>query len=54
MDLMNHHSFYGQSGAAMVVVMVFLFSRLKSMRGEVEPIVYGPRVIADEHRKKTL
>ena len=39
----------------MVVVMVaFLFCRLKSMRGEVEPTVYGPRAIADEHRHKNL
>jgi hypothetical protein len=41
--------------AAMVVVMVaFLFSRIKRMRGEVEPIPYGPRALADEHRKRNL
>jgi len=39
----------------MVVVMVaFLFSRVKRLRGEDEPIVYGPRAIADEHRRKNL
>jgi hypothetical protein len=41
--------------AAMVAVMVaFLFSRTKRQRGEDEPIVYGTRAEADEHRKKNL
>jgi len=39
----------------MVVVMVaFLFSRIKRLRGEDEPISYGPRALADEHRKRNL
>ena len=39
----------------MVVVMVaFLFSRIKRLRGEDKPIVYGPRAVADEHRRKNL
>jgi len=46
MDPMNQCSFKASQVAAMVVVMVaFLFSRVKRMRGEVEPIVYTPRTI---------
>lgn len=52
---MNQCSFMASQVAAMVVVMVaFLFSRVKRMRGEVEPIVYTPRTIEDEHRQKNL
>ena len=41
--------------AALVVVMVgYLSSRLKRKCSEEEPIVYGPRVVADEHRQKNL
>ena len=31
-----------------------MFSIIKRLRGEDEPIVYGPRGQADEHRKKNL
>ena len=41
--------------AAMVVVMVALVSsKLKRAREEDEPIFYGPRLEADEHREKNL
>ena len=39
----------------MVVVMVGLVSsKLKRAREEDEPICYGPRLEADEHREKNL
>ena len=41
--------------ASMVVVMVALVSsKLKRAREEDEPIFYGPRLEADEHREKNL
>ena len=41
--------------AAMVVVMVALVSsKLKRRKGEDEPISYGPRLEADEHREKNI
>jgi hypothetical protein len=41
--------------ATMVVVMVALVSsKLKRRRREDEPISYGPRLEADEHREKNL
>jgi len=41
--------------AAMVVVMVaFLFSRIKRLRGEDRPIPYGPTALVDEHRKRNM
>ena len=41
--------------ASMVVVMVALVSsKLKRAREEDEPICYGPRLEADEHREKNL
>ena len=55
MDPVSQRSAMASQAAAMVVVMVaFLFSRVKRLRGEDEPIVYGPRAIADEHRRKNL
>jgi hypothetical protein len=52
---MNQRSVMATQAATMVVVMVaFVFSRIKRLRGEDEPIVYGPRAIADEHRHKNL
>jgi len=40
---------------SMVVVMVALVSsKLKRAREEDEPIFYGPRLEADEHREKNL
>ena len=55
MDPTNQHSVMATQAAAMVVVMVaFVFSRIKRLRGEDEPIVYGPKAIADEHRHKNL
>lgn len=39
----------------MVVVMVaFLFSRVKRMEGDVELMMYGPKMIVDECRQKNL
>ena len=55
MDLASQRSAMASQATTMVVVMVaFLFSRVKRLRGEDEPIVYGPRAQADEHRKKNL
>ena len=55
MDPTNQWSVMATQAAAMVVVMIaFVFSRVKRLRGEDEPIVYGPRAIADEHRHKNL
>ena len=55
MDPTNQHSIMATQVAAMVVAMVaFVFSIIKRLRGEDEPIVYGPRAIADEHRHKNL
>jgi hypothetical protein len=55
MDPMNQRSIMTTQASAMVVVTVaFVFSRIKSLRGEDEPIVYGPRAIVDEHRHKNL
>ena len=52
---MDQRSVMATQAAAMVVVMAaFVFSRLSRLRGEDEPIVYGPRVVADEHRQKNL
>ena len=55
MDPASQRSTMASQAAAMVVVMVvFLFSRVKRLRGEDKPIVYGPRAVADEHRRKNL
>ena len=55
MDPVSQRSAMASQAAAMVVVMVaFLFSRVKRLRGEDEPIVYGPRAVADEHRRIIL
>jgi hypothetical protein len=35
-------------------MVVFLFFRIKRLRGEDEPLVYGPRALADKHGKKNL
>ena len=55
MDPTNQHYVMATQAATLVVVMVaFVFSRLKWLKGEDGLIVYGPRVIADEHRQKNL
>ena len=55
MDPASQRSTMASQATAMVVVMVaFLFSRVKRLRGEDEPIVYGPRAVADEHRRINL
>ena len=52
---MDQRSVMATQAAAMVVVMAaFVFSRLKRLRGEDEPIVYGPRLEADEHIQRNL
>jgi len=52
---MDQRSVMATQAAAMIVVMVaFVFSRLQMLRGEDEPIVYGPRAIVDEHRQRNL
>ena len=39
----------------MVVVMIaFLYSGFRNLRGEDEPIVYGYSATTDEHRRKNL
>ena len=43
-----------QAATLVVVMVAFVFSRLKRLKGEDELIVYGPRVITDEHRQKNL
>lgn len=49
------HSVMATQAAAMVVVMVaFLYSGFRNLRGEDEPIVYGYSATADEHRRKNL
>ena len=55
MDADASRSHLASQAAALVVVMVgYLSSRLKRKRSEEEPIVYGPRLEADEHRQKNL
>ena len=55
MDLASQRSAMASQATTMVVVMVaFLFSRVKRLRGKGEPIVYGPRAVPDEHRRKNL
>ena len=55
MDLQQQRCDMASQAAAMVVVMVALVSsKLKRRRGEDEPITYGPRLAADEHREKNL
>jgi hypothetical protein len=41
--------------AAMVVVMLsFMMTRLRRLSAKAEPIVYGPRAVAEKHRQETL
>ena len=55
MDPASQCSTMASQATTMVVVMVaFLFSRVKRLRGKDKPIVYGPRAVADEHRRKNL
>jgi hypothetical protein len=55
MDLQQQGSAMASQVATMVVVMVALVSsKLKRHRREDEPISYGPRLEADEHREKNL
>ena len=52
MDPYEHRHLMATQAAAMVVVMLsFLMTRL---RAEEEPIVYGPRSVAEKHRQNTL
>ena len=44
-----------RQAAAMVVVMLsFLVTRLRIIRAQLEPIPYGPRSLAQQHRLGTL
>jgi hypothetical protein len=54
MDVDASRSQLASQAASLVVVMVgYLSSRLKRKRSKEEPIVYGPRLEADEHKQKT-
>jgi hypothetical protein len=37
---------------SVVVIVAFLSTRMKRVRRDTEPIVYGPRLVDDEHRHK--
>ena len=51
MDANQTRCAMASQAAAMVVVMVaFLSTKLKRVRRDTEPVVYGPRLAADEHR----
>ena len=51
MDADASRSHLASKTAALVVVIVgYISSRLKRKRSKEEPIVYGPRLEADEHR----
>ena len=55
MDFEQQRSAMAKQAVAMVVVMVTLVSsKLKRHREDDEPICYGPRLEADEHREKNL
>ena len=55
MDMQQQRSAMASQMATMVVVMVaHVSSKLKRRRVEDEPICYGPRLDADEHREKNL
>jgi len=55
MDFEQQRSAMAKQAATMVVVMVTLVSsKLKRRREDDEPICYGPRLEADEHREKNI
>ena len=55
MDPYEHRHLMARQAAAMVVVMLsFLMTRLRRLRAKEEPIVYGPRSVAEKHRQNTL
>ena len=55
MEFEQQRSAIAKQAAAMVVVMVTLVSsKLNRRREDDEPICYGPRLEADEHREKNL
>ena len=55
MDFEQQRSAMAKQAATMVVVMVTLVSsKLKRRREDDEPICYGPRLEADEHRENNL
>ena len=43
-----------QATAMVVVMLSFLVTRLRIIRAQLEPIPYGPRSLAQQHRLGTL
>ena len=55
MEFEQQRSAMAKQATAIVVVMVTLVSsKLKKLREDDEPICYGPRLEADEHREKNI
>ena len=55
MDPTAQREMMARQAAAMVVVMfLFLVTRLRRIRAQLEPIPYGPRSLSQQHRLSTL
>ena len=55
MDPTAQREMMARQATAMVVVMLsFLVTRLRIIRAQLEPIPYGPRSLAQQHRLGTL